>query len=559
MRWCAHVGAILVMSCGCLRAPSPAEQAAARRVAAEALEALDAGRRDEARGLWLQALKHDRSLAAAHNGLGLLAYEDGRLDEAVACFRRACRRQPPAAYLNNLAAAYAADGQTPRAFHTYDRAIAADPTDPAAYVNLAVLYRQIGNRDAALRGARLAAERFPDRPTVQLTLANALVLAGRAAEAAPIYRRLADVPETAAAAQRGLARAAQATGQTEAALAALERAVEGEPQRADLRFELAACLVNARRFADAERQARHGLEAEPGSAVGRTALAAARLGQNDARGAAAILGPLVEKHPKHLDARALLGDAYVGLGRLDRAVELHRRTVELDLDSPHSRRLLADALMLTGDYVGAARAYRRAIALGDRSADTRTRLIDAIGRGGEVTRALAELAEAAGRHPDDPDIVLRLASFCATRRDEEGARKAFARALELAPKSPQAHLACGHWHRSQKRFLRAADCYRQAIALDERNASAHFALGDVLERLGRTEEAAIRLGRSLELDPSRIEAWLALTRINLDRGALDAARSALDNARPLAQSSAHKDAITDLDQRLAEARKRRRP
>jgi spermidine synthase len=132
---------------------APSSAAAAAQVAAVAADLQDLAilRPAAAR---LRALAPDSADTAYYSGIALLI--DSRATEAAAEAARAAARQPGHARAWNLlgAALGAAGGPVERIREAFERAIVADPRDPAAYVNLAALDLRAGRpAEAAARFA----------------------------------------------------------------------------------------------------------------------------------------------------------------------------------------------------------------------------------------------------------------------------------------------------------------------------------------------------------------------------------------------------------------------
>jgi Flp pilus assembly protein TadD len=96
------------------------------------------GRLDEAIAAFRRAIQITPQSPEAHNNLGNALRERGRFDEAVAACRRALELKPefPEA-LVNLGASLAAQGQLEKAIAAYRRALEIKPYLPHAHNNLA--------------------------------------------------------------------------------------------------------------------------------------------------------------------------------------------------------------------------------------------------------------------------------------------------------------------------------------------------------------------------------------------------------------------------------------
>lgn len=101
----------------------------------------------EARVSFERAIKlrasYPDTLANAWNNLGLLATQEGRVDEAVRCFQQALRSSPDHLIaLNNLGNAYRLEKNWDEARKTLERALEVSPSDPEANYGLAMVFAQ---------------------------------------------------------------------------------------------------------------------------------------------------------------------------------------------------------------------------------------------------------------------------------------------------------------------------------------------------------------------------------------------------------------------------------
>ena len=126
-------------------------------------------RRDEARANFEQALKANAGYRDtgpnAWNNLGLLATRDGRLDEAVRCFKEALKLSPDYwISLENLGNAYRQMGRPAEARTALERALALNPRDPGSNYSLGMVFAQTGDAGQAEQYLTKALALKPDYP-----------------------------------------------------------------------------------------------------------------------------------------------------------------------------------------------------------------------------------------------------------------------------------------------------------------------------------------------------------------------------------------------------------
>ena len=128
--------------------------------------------------------------AAAHNNLGVVLRDQGRLAEAAACCRRAVELMPgSAAVHNNLGNALKDLGKLDEAVACYRRALDLKPDYVEGHNNLGVVFKEQGKLDEAVACCRRALELNPDYVEAHNNLGNALKDQGEFEEAAACYRR----------------------------------------------------------------------------------------------------------------------------------------------------------------------------------------------------------------------------------------------------------------------------------------------------------------------------------------------------------------------------------
>ena len=161
-------------------------------LAAGALGAATARRnldyRDEAQ-LWATVVEAAPWNARAHYNLGTLLRSRGRLDEAIAAYRRSLELAPEAPKTHyNLANALSARGEGEAAEDHYRRAIALDPNHGLAHMNLGNRLQVQGDTSEAIDHYLRALDLMPGDARVHYNLGLALEREGRRSEAIASYR-----------------------------------------------------------------------------------------------------------------------------------------------------------------------------------------------------------------------------------------------------------------------------------------------------------------------------------------------------------------------------------
>jgi Tfp pilus assembly protein PilF len=182
-------------------------------------------------------LLQNASNASAHNNLGNALQAQGKLEQAVASYRRALALEP--SYVDalvNLGATYRAQGELDQAVASYQQALALEPDVPVAHSNLGHALAQQGKLDDAAACLRRAIALKPDFAEAHASLGNVLRNQGRLDEAMDfIHKALVLRPEFPEA-QNYLANTLLALGRPHEAEEQFRRALRLLPDSAELRF-----------------------------------------------------------------------------------------------------------------------------------------------------------------------------------------------------------------------------------------------------------------------------------------------------------------------------------
>ena len=143
--------------------------------------------------------------------------------------------------------------------------------------------------------------------------------------------------------------------------------------------------------------------------------------------------------------------------------------------------------------------------------------------------ALASFKTAADAD-QDPRFRLGIANVLALKGDLGGAEKEYQKALESDPRSVKALDGLSYIARSRNDYTQAEEFLRQALQLDADDASLFYNLGLVLEKQGRTEEAAVSFQTASEKRPAFVPALAKLAELRLRLGQFDAADKAIKSA-----------------------------
>jgi tetratricopeptide (TPR) repeat protein len=281
--------------------------------------------------------------------------------------------------------------------------------------------------------------------------------------------------------------------------------VEAQRRTPSVRAELAAVLLQSRRYEEAAHEYRILLQREPGNVAHRLGLARALAWGKHHREAEhqlvilssrrpndreieALLRSVrqsfepraqeaalwLEERPHHLPYRRALARALVREGKARAALPHYELLLAADT-AALLRREAIDAHVVVGDYERAAELLRRSLARAPRDTAVRHAMAGVLARAHYVADAHAQYDTLIAWHPSAP-LLLERARLNASQRDLVAA-EADVRASLLTRPGADAYVLLGDLHRWRGEFAEAHTAYDYARALehDARTVAEAFA------------------------------------------------------------------------------------
>jgi tetratricopeptide (TPR) repeat protein len=255
----------------------------------------------------------DAMRAATYHNLGAALQEDGRVDDAVAAYRRALQSEPDYALSHEgLGSALRRQGKLDEAILHLRQAVRLHPGFVDARFNLANALAERGDANEAIALYEEVLRQHPDgidpksNVDVYSNLGLALMAGGRVDEAIERFRRAALLDPASATAQFNLGHALSTQGDFEEAATHLARAAQADSASAPARYELGNVYLAQRRLEQAAIQYREALRLSPSFA----------------------------------DAHNNLGVVLASLGRLGEATDEFRTALRIDPSIVSARRNL---------------------------------------------------------------------------------------------------------------------------------------------------------------------------------------------------------------------------
>jgi tetratricopeptide (TPR) repeat protein len=306
------------------QAADPAAQALIQKAQAH----IDDGDADAAISLLLEAKQLDPLNAEAFHMLALIAYSEGRMDDAGEFILDAITRDDTDPALHaNCGAIMNLLGRPQEAEAACRHVIDLDPNHAEAHNNLAVSLEVQGRLDEAQDAAVRAIELNPRYVEACINLGNILLRAGEALTAADAYRAAITINPDTLMARANLAIALRQAGQLDAAEAECRKALDINPEFAEGHNSLGNVLREKEDWPGAIDAFGAAIGLRHGYADAMLNLAGTLFKSGDITGAQDKYRDILEMFENLSEAHAGLGVVLLATGRLDAAVESFKLAV----------------------------------------------------------------------------------------------------------------------------------------------------------------------------------------------------------------------------------------
>jgi tetratricopeptide (TPR) repeat protein len=434
--------------------------------------------------LWVATLARNPRASIAHNNLGTLLLQQGRIAAAVAHFQAALAIQPGTADVHsNLGGALLGLGRVDEAVAQLQEALRIQPDLARAHNNLGNALLQKGQVDDAIAHYQKAVELQPGAASLRCSLGGALLQAGRVDEAVAQLQRALALQPSLADAQMTLGNALLAKGQVNEAIARLRKAVKLQPRLAGAHHNLGNALFQAGQVDEALAQFQQALAIQPDLASAHNGLGNALLRQGRVDEALAHFQQAVTLQPGLAEAHLNLANLLLQRDRVDEAIAHFQAGLDLQPNLAAAHNNFANALLRKGRVDEAIAHFQRALSLQPSLAEAHYNLGNALVQKGRLAEAVEHYEAAVAALPGNPFLRSNLAWLLATCPD--AAVRNGARAVELAQ---QAERLSGGKDTSILSALAAAYAeagrFPEAIATAQKACARASAAGDqaLLER-----------------------------------------------------------------------------
>ena len=382
--------------------------------------------------LFRQVIAADPSHAEAHNLLGTVLGQQGRLAEAGVAIRRAVALKPDDAegYFN-LATLAVFQNQLDKAAASWRKCVALNPGHFDALANLARLaVRQNRHDEAADFWRRVIAVR-PAAAEGHHQLGNLLAHQGRFDEAATSFRRAVELEPGAAGAHHGLALALREQCEWDEAATACRRALELKPDFAQAHGTLAAVFEVQGNTDEAIACYRRAVQLKPDYVEALNNLGSLLSSRDELDEATACWQRALQFKPDFAEAHNNLGAVLEKRERLDEAALCFQMALRVKPDFAAAHHNLGTVLDRQGKATEAEACWRRALELRPDFPEATNNLGMLLGNQGRVAEAADCYRQALALHPEQQLWNLDLLSLCSVVFPSNEAIDHYRRDLQL--------------------------------------------------------------------------------------------------------------------------------
>jgi predicted O-linked N-acetylglucosamine transferase (SPINDLY family) len=233
---------------------------------------------------------------------------------------------------------------------------------------------------------------------------------------------------------------------------------------------------------------------------------------------------------RNAGASYLLGLIASQTGKIDKAINLYKKSIQHSKNNAWPHIALGNALKGNGQLHLAVTSYKEAIAINPNLVEAHFNLGNAYQVMGAFKDAVNSYQNAIRLKPDFAGAHNNLGNSLKEQGLFGDAAACFKKAASIEPGNASMQNNLGNALSMQGRPDLALECYRKAIMLKPDYADAYNHLGEALLSMGNVSEAIVNTKKSLSIKPDLIDALINLGNAFTDLGNLQDAVSCYQKA-----------------------------
>lgn len=236
------------------------------------------------------------------------------------------------------------------------------------------------------------------------------------------------------------------------------------------------------------------------------------LQRGDLQNALAAANRQIEIEPSSSDAYRLLGEVQLQRGEKTMAEALFKQSLKYNERNEATLLVLYDFYSGEKNWAGALDALKRATEVNPSNRDRIVALGRKLRSEGNLERAAQVFTAASEALPTDAPVLTEYAAILLAERKPDAAMEPLMRAVSAAPEREVVHANLAVVLRSKNQFREAEREYREALRCDPDYVPALVGLGTLQLQRQLPAEAIDPLRRAVLLDPRNADALWALAR-----------------------------------------------
>ena len=348
-----------------------------------------------------------------------------------------------------------------------------------------------------------------------------------------------------AQAQAELGMALQQAGSVASAVTAYVRAIELQPDWAEMHALLGIALQSLGQHDDAIRAFRQAIRIQPGDAQIWSNLGVLLQDRGRTDEAIEALQHALDINPRFTEAHANLGVILREQGRIDEAIDAFRRALALQPNYAQAHANLGACFTMAGNIDDAASSLRVATILQPTYAEAYAdlgRVMIALGRPEEAALACRN---ATNLGIESSENYLNIGVAFQELGQQEEAIAAYQRVIDIDPSCADAYSNLGVVLLEQSKITKAIAAFQKAVKLNPAHPHAFANLSIALHEQGDDEQAAEFFKQAIKRNPSDADVYSNFAMVRIHQQRFDDALALLAKAAALNQNH-----DTTLDEQL---------
>ena len=310
-----------------------------------------AGRLDQAEGLYQKVLQIYPSHGDCLHLLGLISAHKGRFSKAIEFINKAIRQNPDfPAYYFNRGMLHHRLSHFEMAVNDFKRGISLAPDNNRAYCYVGSILCDMDRVEESIQYLHKATQNNPDMADAHFKLGIALTKLERLTDAASHYEKVIMIQPDNADAYLNLGVVLVTMGHYEDAISYYEKAIQLKPNFAEAICDLGVALAKLNRLEDASDYYRKAILLKPQYADAHYNLARALYKQGDFNQAIIHYQKAIQINPDYAKAYCNIGVVFDDQNKIDMAIDCYSQALRIEPDYQKAEFNLAMCLLKSGDY-----------------------------------------------------------------------------------------------------------------------------------------------------------------------------------------------------------------